>query len=100
VACELQSADVPLFYWRGKRDSEIEFVIQLENSEIPINVKAGKHSGSFSIEQFIKENPKTPYSIKISTKNFGFNNNIKSIPLYSAFCLVEDIKNEKFKNVI
>lgn len=30
-------------------------------------------------------NPK--YSIRISGKNFGFDNNIKSVPLYAVFCI-------------
>lgn len=30
-------------------------------------------------------NPK--YGIRLSTKNFGFENNIKSIPLYAAFLI-------------
>ena len=34
----------------------------------------------------IKEyNPK--YAIRVSTKNFGFVNNIKSVPLYAVFCI-------------
>lgn len=27
------------------------------------------------------------YAVKILTMNFGFENNIKSIPLYAVFCL-------------
>lgn len=30
-------------------------------------------------------NPK--YGIRISTKNFGFENNIKSVPLYATFLI-------------
>ena len=41
-----------------------------------------------SLNEYIKKyNPK--YSIRISTKNFGFENNIKSIPLYAVFCINE-----------
>ena len=32
-----------------------------------------------------KYNPE--YAVKISSKNFGFENNIKSIPLYAVFCI-------------
>ena len=32
-----------------------------------------------------KYNPK--YAIRISEKNFGFENNIKSVPLYATFCI-------------
>ena len=27
------------------------------------------------------------YSIRISSKNFGYENNIKSVPLYAVFCI-------------
>jgi len=36
---------------------------------------------------------KPKYGIRISTKNFGFENNIKSIPLYAVFCL-ENLKQK------
>ena len=32
-----------------------------------------------------KYNPK--YAIRISAKNFGFDNDIKSVPLYATFCI-------------
>ena len=32
-----------------------------------------------------RQTPK--YSIRISAKNFGFENNIKSVPLYAVYCL-------------
>jgi hypothetical protein len=30
---------------------------------------------------------KPEYAIKLSTKNFGFENGIKTVPLYAAFCV-------------
>lgn len=30
------------------------------------------------------------YGIRISTKNFGYENSIKSIPLYATFCINKD----------
>lgn len=30
---------------------------------------------------------KPKYSIRLSTKNFGYENNIKSVPLYAVFCI-------------
>lgn len=51
-----------------------------------IEVKASDNIASKSLNSYIKKyNPK--YSIRISTKNFGFENNIKSIPLYAAFLI-------------
>jgi len=33
------------------------------------------------------EKYKCPYGIRISKKNFGLENNIKSVPLYAVFCV-------------
>ena len=63
------------------------FIIQNKNGEIiPIEVKSSIHTRSKSLNVF-KSLYTIPYSIRISTKNFGFENNIKCIPLYSVFCL-------------
>lgn len=35
-----------------------------------------------------KYNPK--YAIRLSLKNFDFENNIKSIPLYAIFCIKKE----------
>lgn len=32
------------------------------------------------------------YAVRISEKNFGFENNIKSVPLYAVFCIKNNIK--------
>lgn len=62
------------------------FVLQEAGSVIPIEVKAGKRVVSRSLSVFVKKyNP--PYSIRISGKNFGFENGIKSVPFYAAFCI-------------
>ena len=42
-----------------------------------------------------KYHPK--YAIRISSKNFGFENNIKSIPLYAVFFLHDLVKLETNK---
>ena len=33
------------------------------------------------------EKYKSEYAIRISKKNFGFENKIKSVPLYAVFCI-------------
>lgn len=57
-----------------------------ENQVIPIEVKAGEHIKSRSMSNYIIKY-KPPYVIRISAGNFGFSNNIFSIPLYAIFCL-------------
>jgi predicted AAA+ superfamily ATPase len=75
------------YYWESQGKAELDFVIQKNNGDVlPIEVKSSENVKSKSLNQFItKYNP--PYSIRVSTKNFGFENGIKSVPLYATFCI-------------
>ena len=55
-----------------------------------MEVKFDKDTKSKSLEVY-KEEYEPKYSIRVSQKNFGFENNIKSVPLYAVFCIGEDI---------
>ena len=85
VACELYPQRKELYFYNFAK-YEIDFLIKLEGDIIPIEVKSGRRTNSKSLNEYIKKyNPK--YSIRISSKNFGFENNIKSVPLYAVFCI-------------
>lgn len=89
VACALTSNNFNLKYWISKNTSEVDFLVEKENKVIPIEVKANDHIKSRSLTNYInKYNP--IYAIRISTKNFGFVNNIKSVPLYAVFCITSE----------
>ena len=94
VANQLKSSGIDLLYWKGSRDSEIDFLISTENDGIiPIEVKADDNTQSKSLKVYNElYNPK--YMIRISTKDFGYNKDskIKSIPLYATFLIKELIK--------
>lgn len=87
VATSLKMNDLNLNYWKNDYNSEVDFILQSENGLIiPVEVKTSTNVKSKSLSNYIKEyNPK--YSIRISAKNFGFKNNIKSVPLYAVFCI-------------
>lgn len=86
VACQLKSNGYELFYWESSNNSEVDFVIIKDEKIIPIEVKSSEKNKSKSLNTFInKYNPE--YSIRISSKNFGFENNIKSVPLYATFLI-------------
>lgn len=87
VAFHLKSLGYDLLYYKNDSSTlEIDFLYQNENGIIPIEVKSAENTQSKSLNSFIqKYNP--VYSIKVSTKNFGFVNNIKSIPLYAVFLI-------------
>jgi predicted AAA+ superfamily ATPase len=75
-----------LYYWNSEGKAEVDFVLQKETEVIPIEVKKGRRNRSKSLGVFV-EKYKSPYSIRISAKNFGFENNIKSVPLYAVWCI-------------
>jgi len=87
VFSALTTNNYTLFYWESEGKAELDFVIQNRNGQIiPVEVKSSEHNRSRSLQQFVgKYNP--AYSIRISAKNFGFENGIKSVPLYAAFCI-------------
>ena len=86
VANQLMFNNIDFYYWATASSSEIDFIIYNEDGLIPIEVKASDNVTSRSLNSYIKQyNPK--YSIRISTKNFGFENNIKSVPLYAVFLI-------------
>lgn len=86
VANELKIKEYNTYYWKSEGKAELDFMIQKEMSIIPIEVKSNTNTKSRSLDLYIKRyDPK--YAIRISEKNFGFENNIKSIPLYAVFCI-------------
>ena len=86
VAQAFAANRIPLFYWKNDNTAEVDFVIQRGIDVIPVEVKAGIRVRSKSLGIFM-EKYKCPYCIRLSKKNFGFENGIKSIPLYAVFCI-------------
>jgi len=85
VACEFYPKFKELYYYTFDK-YEIDFLLKINGDIIPIEVKSGRRTNSKSLMEYVKKyNPK--YSIRISSKNFGFDNNIKSVPLYAVFCI-------------
>lgn len=86
VAQSLKANNHNLFYWTSEAKAEVDFILQIDDKAIPIEVKKGKRNRSKSLSLFMKKYDSN-YAIRISRKNFGFENNIKSIPLYAVFCI-------------
>ena len=89
VANELISNGHNLYYYRNSNNTnEIDFLLYNEDGIIPIEIKASNNTKAKSLSNYIEQfHPK--YSIRISTKDFGYDpkNKIKSIPLYATFLL-------------
>jgi len=86
VATQLLANNHNLMYWESGNQAEIDFILYNEDGIIPLEVKADDNVTSQSLKVYMNRyNPK--YAIRVSTKNFGDSNNIKSVPLYAAFLI-------------
>ncbi|MDD2513520.1 MAG: ATP-binding protein, partial [Proteiniphilum sp.] len=86
VAQAFTNKGYDLFYWQSDGKAEIDFVLQNDDGVIPVEVKKGYRNRSRSLAIFAQRY-KSPYAVRITKKNFGFENNVKSVPLYAAFCI-------------
>ena len=74
------------YYWESARGAEIDFVIQRDGKLIPIEVKSADNTRAKSLKVYM-DTYKPAYAIKLSAKNFAFEDNKKVVPLYAAFCI-------------
>lgn len=74
------------YYWESERGAEIDFVIQREGELIPIEVKAADNTRAKSLKVYM-DAYKPAYAIKLTAKNFAFEDGKKCVPLYAAFCI-------------
>ena len=99
VATQFASNEISLYYWLSEGIAEVDFLLYNEDGIIPVEVKASDNTQSKSLKMFMENyNPK--YAIRISTKNFGYNevSKIKSIPLYAVFLLKYEEKMKQLYN--
>ncbi len=82
-----------LFYWhREARNSnaEVDYIIQMGNKIIPLEVKSGIRGKMHSLRLFLSEK-KTSYGIRTSLENYAKYDNILVMPLYA----LSDLENEE-----
>jgi predicted AAA+ superfamily ATPase len=75
------------YYWSSQGKAEVDFIFQdRQGNIIPLEAKSADNVRSKSLRSY-RDIYKPAYSIRVSAKNFGFENEIKSIPLYAMFCI-------------
>lgn len=75
------------YYWESQGKAELDFLFQdRKGNIIPLEAKSSTNVKAKSLMKYI-ETYKPPYAIRVSAKNFGYENGIKSIPLYALFCM-------------
>lgn len=83
---QLTENGLSLYYWTSGCQAEVDFITRIGEDIIPIEVKAKVNNRARSLGVYV-ERYKPSYAIRISQKNFGFENGIKSVPLYATFCV-------------
>ena len=86
IAVVLQSKEYPIIFWESESTAKIDFLLQKDNELVPVEIFCDKNTRSKSIS-VLKQKTTFTYSIKISSKNFDYSNDVKYIPYYAAFCL-------------
>lgn len=74
------------YYWESERGAEIDFIIQRDGHIIPIEVKSADNTKAKSLNLYMKTY-QPDYAIKLSARNFGFEDGKKIVPLYAVFCV-------------
>ncbi|MDR0830963.1 MAG: AAA family ATPase [Prevotellaceae bacterium] len=75
-----------LYYWQREKSgssAEVDYVVQIGQNIVPVEVKAGTKGSMQSMFFFLQEK-NSPYGIRCSMENFGEFDNIKIFPLYAA----------------
>jgi predicted AAA+ superfamily ATPase len=82
-----------LFYWRREQrnsQAEIDYLIQLHERVVPIEVKAGMSEQLKSMSLFLDSHPHSPYGIHLSARPFNMAPRLHTYPLYAVAKLFFD----------
>ncbi len=74
------------YYWMSGRGAEVDFVIQRQGRLVPVEVKSADNTKAKSLNVYI-QHFKPDYAVKVSAKNFGFEDGKKTVPLYAVFMI-------------
>ncbi|HLF66207.1 MAG TPA: DUF4143 domain-containing protein [Gammaproteobacteria bacterium] len=88
-----------IYYWQNETASgqaEVDYIVQIKNTIIPIEAKSGKTGTLKSLKEFLKKHPETLYSIRFSGHNYSVYDHLHSYPLYA---IAKAIKEDWFNKV-
>ena len=91
-----------LYYWQRETrgsEAEIDYLMQLNASVVPIEVKSGTGSTLKSMHSFLTSHPHSPYGIRFSTTNYSIHEKVHSLPLYAIISVMFE-KNLELKKAV
>lgn len=78
-------------YWTSGNEAEVDFLIEIDNTIIPIEVKAGQNTRSASLTQYTQSH-KPELRIRYSMKNLNIADGLLNIPLFLSDQTLQLIK--------
>ena len=79
----LPQLDAAPRYWTNEKPKhEVDYLVQLDNDVIPVEVKAGESVDSPSLRYYAKKHPDTPLRLRFSMRNLSLDGDVLNIPLY------------------
>ena len=100
IAIELKSNEfTKLFYWTSKSEAEVDFILKINETILPVEVKSGMDRRKKSLQVYdSKYNPAN--IIRFSPRNFEVNGKFINLPLYAVSLLqngISYIRSQKDK---
>lgn len=92
LAVELAARRLKLFYWKGKRDSELEFIVDAGGKAIPFDTK--KKKGSLNSLSEYRNHNKKELAVKVSANQYGFDRDqmLLTLPYYYVSFFLDDLQ--------
>ena len=92
-----------LYYWRRDKhgsNAEVDYLLQLNEDIIPVEVKSGKGTTLKSLHLFLENKPNSPFGVRFSTQPYSIENKLHSYPLYAISELLAkynpDLRNKLY----
>ena len=80
-----QLDEAPRYWLNEKPRHEVDFLMQVENGVVPIEVKSGENVKSPSLSYYRRKySDQTPLAVRMSLRNLACNEGVLSLPLYLA----------------
>ena len=96
VLCQLkQCTNLKIFYWTAENGmAEIDYITQISNQNVPIEVKANENLQAKSLKSFVKKYD-TKINVRTSMSDYRKDDWIINIPLYSIGNIEKIVMNIK-----
>ena len=72
-----------MYYWSSDANAEVDFVTEINDTVVPIEVKSGTNVKAKSLKTF-RDNYSPQLSIRFSLKPLEYNHGLLNLPIYLA----------------